>query len=154
VKTLALSLEQIEVGDRLRGVDPDWAQALADSMAELGQLAAIEVRNLQPGAAKAYALVTGAHRLRALELLGRTEVFATVVELDELQARLHEITENLMRHELTVLDRATFMAERKAVYEALHPETKHGDINRFAPSGQFVHSGAGRFTKERRRGSV
>jgi ParB family chromosome partitioning protein len=46
-----------------------------------------------------------------------------VLNVDADEARLIEIDENLMRRELSALDRAIFLAERKAAYDALHPET-------------------------------
>jgi hypothetical protein len=47
---------------------------------------------------------------------------------------------NLCRAELGPAERAAQTARRKAIYETLHPETKHGnnkgDGGRFAPSRQ------------------
>jgi hypothetical protein len=37
-----------------------------------------------------------------------------------------EIDENLIRRDLTAVLRAKLVAERKAAYEAVYPETKHG----------------------------
>lgn len=76
--------------------------------------------------------------MRALELLEWDTVQAVVFEGDELAGRLREIDENLMRHELTALDRATFLAERQSVYEALHPETKQNGNRDLGPQKQFV----------------
>ncbi len=56
-------------------------------------------------------------------MLGWSSIDAVVENLDDDEARLVEIDENLMRRELSALDRAIFLAERKAVYDALHPET-------------------------------
>ena len=147
MNTLSVPLNAIDAGERLREVDHDWAAVLVESIARQGQMTPIEVR-ATPGGVRAYVLVAGAHRLRALELLDRAEAICTVFEGGELDARLREIDENLMRHELTVLDRATFLAERKSVYEALYPETKHGDNNRFLPSGQNGHLGVPRYSAE------
>lgn len=143
--TLTLPLRDVWAGDRLREVDEDWAAVLAASMREQGQMAPIEVRET-PGKIRPYGLVAGAHRLRALELNGADTVVAVLFEGDEVDAKLREIDENLMRHELSALDRATFLAERKAVYEELHPATKHGGDRRSDQVDSLVHL-VPRFTK-------
>ncbi len=60
------------------------------------------------------------------QVLGWDEVEATVVSLDSPHLELAEIDENLVRKELTVLERAEHLARRKEIYEALHPATKRG----------------------------
>ncbi len=128
-----IEISAIEVGERLRAVDADYVTVLAESMRQSGKvLQAIAVRkffkkgDLHPS----YSLMAGAHRLEAAKLAGMTEIPAEVHDnLSDLQARLFEIDENLLRHELNPLDRAVFLAERKSVYEALHPETKKGAKN-------------------------
>jgi ParB-like chromosome segregation protein Spo0J len=74
----------------------------------------------------AYRLVAGRHRLEAHRRLGRETIRAVVLDLDELRCELAEIDENLIRAELTVLERGEHLARRKEIYEALHPETKQG----------------------------
>lgn len=59
-------------------------------------------------------------------MLGWKEIPAVSIGLDELQAELAEIDENLVRRDLSVLERAEHLARRKELYEAIHPETKHG----------------------------
>ena len=114
--------EAITVADRLRAVDAAWVEAIAESIEHNGQSTPIQVRRLVTGC---WHLVSGAHRLAACQRLG-IEVRAEVVDCDDLHARLIEIDENLFRRELNPLDRAVFLAERKAVYLELYPETKNG----------------------------
>jgi len=125
---LSIPLDQITVGPRLREVDPDWVALIAASMAERGQDTPVQVRRAPHG----YRLVAGAHRMAALAEAGIPRALATVVEASDDEARLIEIDENLMRRELSELDRASFLAERQALYLKLHPETGHGK----APKGE------------------
>ncbi|WP_278368114.1 ParB/RepB/Spo0J family partition protein [Acetobacter orientalis] len=122
LSVVSIPLTEIDVGDRLRGIDDDAAAVIAASMQEQGQRTPIEVRK----SGKRYRLIAGAHRMRALALAGIETVFAVVVKANDLEAQLLEIDENICRRELNPLDKATFLAKRKEVYEALHPETKHG----------------------------
>lgn len=126
-----LPLDTIDDSDRLRVVDPDYVQLLAAAMDEhaaqhggTGLRTPIDVNKADKKGR--HKLIAGAHRIAAFRLRGLTEIPATVISANRLQAQLLEIDENLMRRELTPLDRATFLAKRKEVYEALHPETKHG----------------------------
>lgn len=117
----------IEVGairltDRLRKVDPDWAAAIAVSMDKMGLQQPILVAKQSDH----YKLVAGAHRLAAAKQLKWPKITALVVDGTNLELRLHEIDENLLRRELSELDRAAFLLERKAVWEQLHPETAQG----------------------------
>ena len=114
--------EVITVADRLRALDAAWVEAIAESIEHNGQSTPIQVRRLVDDR---WHLVSGAHRLAACQRLG-IEVRAEVLDCDDLKARLIEIDENLFRRELNPLDRAVFLAERKAVYLELYPETKHG----------------------------
>ena len=59
-------------------------------------------------------------RLALRDLRGRW-IRAQVVPLDALDAELAEIDENLLRNELTVLERAEHFARRKQLYEAKYP---------------------------------
>lgn len=98
----------------LRDVSP-----LRDSIAELGLLQPIV---LTPDRV----LVAGLHRLKACEALGWEEIPAVVRQVEGLTAELAEIDENLVRNDLTVLERSEQLARRKEIYEALHPDTKSG----------------------------
>ena len=120
----AIPLDQIDLGDRLRAIDEEYAQLIAASMAEDGQRTPVEVR--APDEAGRYRLIAGGHRVRAAQIAGLTEMQAVVLKVSELDAQRLEIEENLCRHELTELDRSTFLARWKEVYEALNEAAKHG----------------------------
>lgn len=123
-ETVLLPIEAIDVGDRLRVVDADYVKLLSASIEDVGLMQPIEVA--KPSGKGRHPLIAGAHRLSAFVELGRAEIPAVVVTANKLEQKLREIDENLMRRELTPLDRATFLAKRKEVYEALHPDAKHG----------------------------
>jgi ParB family chromosome partitioning protein len=119
-----IPLDAITVGDRLRAVDPDHVAHIAASIGQIGQQAPILVA--PAGADGRHLLLAGAHRLEALRLIGQGTAAALIVDVDALDRRLIEIDENLMRRELSELDRAVFLAERKAIYEQRHPEARNG----------------------------
>lgn len=121
-QAVRVPLELIDASERLREVSEAHAIVMAASMADRGQRTPIEI--VRRG--DRFRLVYGAHRYRAATLNGWADIEAFIVEADEAEIRLREIDENLIRHELTALDRARFLAERKRIYEALHPETKNG----------------------------
>lgn len=119
-----LIIDRIVVSDRLRDADPAHVAALAESIGQIGQQVPIRVRTDREGG---FHLVAGLHRIEACRLAGLTEIECLIeAGLDELTARIIEIDENLIRHELNPLDRAAFLAERKRIYEELHPETRAG----------------------------
>jgi ParB-like nuclease family protein len=78
----------------------------------------------------ALVLVAGRHRLEACKRLKHDSISA-IVENKESDAvdkwrALAEIDENLIRRDLSPAQRAKLIGKRKAAYETLHPETKHG----------------------------
>lgn len=121
----------VQIGPRLREVDADWAEALAAMIAQTGLQHPIEV--ILAGATR-YTLIAGAHRLAAVKLLGWPEIPARIVEPETenvaLEARLHEIVENIGRRELSALDRAAHVAELSVVYGQLYPEPPRGGDRR------------------------
>ena len=124
--TVRIALDRIEVGERLRKTDPDYAAWIAASMAEDGQMTPIEVRPIGHANAHKYRLTAGAHRLEGARINGWEDIEAKVVKATDLKAELREIIENLVRHELSPMDRATALARMQAVYLELHPETARG----------------------------
>lgn len=122
----------IDCSDRLRGLDEAAVQAMAASMSECGLVQPVTVRRNPDGSNKPR-LVAGRHCVAAALLLKWTEIRVEWRVLSNQEARLEEIDENLIRAELTALDRAVFLAERKRVYEELHPETAHGGDRKRKP---------------------
>ncbi|MEO0034383.1 MAG: hypothetical protein RLZZ501_406 [Pseudomonadota bacterium] len=132
-----IAVAAIDYGDRLRAISEDHARMLATNIAEVGRLRSpIEVRALKGKKDRSYTLIAGGHRLRAAQILGWSEIPAFVIESSDDEARLAEIDENLVRHELNPLDRAVFLAERKTIYERLFPETKAGVAGAEAKHGR------------------
>lgn len=119
----SLLVEQIRHRKDARHRDDAALNALAKSIDKIGLINPIRVREVGDGL---YEVVAGSHRLQAAELLGWTEIAAFVSTDDDLHAELAMIDENLVRAELSVVDRARQTARRKAIYLLLHPETAHG----------------------------
>lgn len=119
-----IPLDRVRTTGRLRPVDADWAGLLKDRIEAEGLRQAVAVR--APDAEGNYQLIFGGHRVAACRMLKWESIPATVHEVSELQAKLMEIEENLIRAELSPLDRAVFLSEHQATYLALYPEAKHG----------------------------
>jgi N6-adenosine-specific RNA methylase IME4 len=144
-----IPVTDICVGDRLRRLRPDVVDGLTKSIATLGLLQSIIVQHVKGAGFK---LVVGAHRLAAVQRLGRDRIRAVVLNgLDADNALLAEIDENLVRAELSPAERALHLDERKRLYEKLHPATKHGGNQgaggKFEPSRQNGDT-ADRFTRD------
>jgi ParB family chromosome partitioning protein len=111
------------LGER-RACRPEDVRTLADSVTEIGLMTPITVRLVElprpdTGALEqAIVLVLGRHRLETARLLGRTDIDAVFVDCDETDARLREISENLHRVDLTVLEHAEHVAEWTRLTEA------------------------------------
>jgi len=117
-------ITSIDASGRLRPVDEAHARWIAASMNEGGLIEPIIVRLHPTG--NGLKLVAGAHRLRGGQINGDAQIAAIMIEATDDEARQIEIDENLARRELTALERAEFLAERKRTYERLHPEAAHG----------------------------
>ena len=123
---LYIPIAEIEISDRLGAYEVERAELIAASMAEMGQRSPVTVARIPE--TTQYRLIAGLHRLRAAEMLEwsdiRAEVMPAAMTADE--ARLIEIDENIARGVLSDLDQAIFLAERKTIYERLHPEVALG----------------------------
>lgn len=119
-----IAIDSIRAVKRIRSADSAKVSSLADSIKQLGLMNPISVRS-------DYRLIAGLHRLEACKQLGWTTIPAIVLDYSaanddataELLAELAEIDENLKRNDLTELQQGIQHAQRKRIYEKLHPET-------------------------------
>lgn len=132
MQVLSIKIADIDRSKRLRAINLDWAQALADEARDAGspQWPPIEVVE----AGKGFRLISGGHRTAGAELLGLEEIEAKVFDrsefADEYQIRLHEIRENMLRYELTALDRAVHLIAWKEIYETMNAVDRRGGDRR------------------------
>lgn len=113
----------IEVGFRLRAVDPATVENLKVSINESGWFGSILVRTLpSEEGEQRFGLVAGAHRLAAMRSLGRDRIAATIRALSDDEAEQIEIDENMIRRGLTPLERAEMVAARFAVWGRRFPD--------------------------------
>lgn len=103
----ALPIADVIVMSDRRPVNAAAVNDLARSIEAIGLQTPITVRRDRDE----LILVTGRHRLEAARSLGWSEIPAIFLEGDADDGRLWEISENLHRAELTVLERAEHVAE-------------------------------------------
>lgn len=124
---MALSPNDILVGDRLGAFHVDKAAALGRLMAQDGQLTPIMVRKSGPRAAAPWTLVAGHHRLEGARLEGLAVIDAVEMFGSADDYRNAEAQENLARASRSPLERANFV---RAVADAAEARLKeqHGDL--------------------------
>ena len=124
-----IPIENIVVCKRLRQIRQEAVDLLAGSIGEVGLMNPIVVSPILDAEGEEtgmFRLIAGNHRLEAYKQLGKTEIPATIGTGSEMDQRLAEIDENLCRADLTHLERAEHLAERKNLYETKYPQTKQG----------------------------
>ena len=110
-------VECIDVGDRLRAVNPDKVMQIAESMKSIGLINPVCVKYSDDGGT--CTLVAGAHRLAAAKHLGWDSIDTVEIVGGDLTAQLAEIDENLCRSELTPTQEAEHLSRRKDVWDAM-----------------------------------
>ena len=110
-------ISSIKVSTRLRPLGD--VSSLAESIRQLGLLHPIAITHTRR-------LIAGLHRIEAAKLLGWKAIPAHVLRVSDTEADLLECDENLIRADLTVLERAEHYLRRKLLYERLHPDTRNG----------------------------
>ena len=125
---LALSPDDVLVGERLGAFWPDKAAAIGRLMSEDGQNEPIKVRQSGPRAKKPWTLVAGLHRLEGAKLEQLAIIDAIEVIGDEATLRKIEASENVERGSRSPLERACFV---RAIADAAEARLKdqHGDLS-------------------------
>lgn len=122
----AIDVALVDVAAGRRKLDPAWVETLADLFSAQGQKTPIELIAV----GERYRLVFGGHRLAAARHLGWAKIGAIVKSPEdfasEAEITLAEITENLARRELSVLDRAVDIARWREIYEATQTVKRAG----------------------------
>lgn len=127
-----LPVKEITIpSDRLRVTSEAKVAALIQLIGDGVFLGAITVRRV----GKTNTLIDGAHRLEAMQRLGRQTIRADVLECSASEARQLEITGNLTAG-MTPLQDAIFLGVYQVEYEKLHPETRRGVAGGLARHGQ------------------
>uniref|UniRef100_A0A6M3KYM6 Putative methyltransferase n=1 Tax=viral metagenome TaxID=1070528 RepID=A0A6M3KYM6_9ZZZZ len=129
--TVQVPVDKIVVHTRRRLLVSEQVDLLAKSIQDIGLLNPISLT-------ENWTLIAGCHRLRACKQLGWTVIPATICSLSDVDAELAEIDENLMRADLTVLERGQHLSRRKELYEAKNPGTKHGGAPGKAGGGKVA----------------
>jgi ParB family transcriptional regulator, chromosome partitioning protein len=123
---MEMCIQQIPLGE----VDiPDGQRALGhieELMASIQEVGLLQAIRVIPRGTR-YRVIFGGRRAMAYKRLGWSEIPAVVLEMDDLHAELATIDENLVRQELTILERSEQLSRKKEIYEALHAETKRGN---------------------------
>ena len=112
-----MEIDKIQVPEGRRPVKP--LDGLCQSISEIGLLNPITITEKR-------ILIAGRNRLEACRKLGWREIPAITLSLSEVDSQIAEIDENLIRNELTVLERSEHLARRKVLYESKYPEAKAG----------------------------
>lgn len=119
-----VDLASVDAGGRLRALDPAWVALLAEEIQKDGQIEAIRV--VERGTR--FVLIDGARRLAAMAQLGRTGIEARIEPeealADDAFVRLGEIKGNFLRGELTMLERAYYVAAWRGIYESVNGPSK------------------------------
>ncbi|RLE78478.1 MAG: hypothetical protein DRJ52_10375 [Thermoprotei archaeon] len=114
---LRIPLSQLVVNPEIAArvkVDEEYLKFLMKSLAEDGQLHPILVRPLPNGK---YEIIDGIHRVEAAKRLGWREIEATVVNVDDLEAKFLALKANLVRRNLEPVQ------EGQVIYKIM---VKHG----------------------------
>ena len=119
---MRIKISEIKINPGRREAEPKAIEELAKSIAAVGLMNPVTLDQNNT-------LIAGLHRLEAAKLLGWTEIECTAMGMDDVQAELAEIDENIVRTRLNRQELCEQLLRRKEIYETIHPETRHGMRN-------------------------
>jgi ParB family chromosome partitioning protein len=119
----SFTISEIVVKDGRRKPDPVAVEHMAADIQRRGLRVPIEVCKMKDGR---WELITGGHRLAAHKLLGRAEINGFLVDGAGDAKELDHALENLVRSELTKLERAQSVWQVKRIFQLNNPDRKHG----------------------------
>lgn len=122
---IEIEIAAIDVVDRLRLVDRAYVEMIAASISETYLHQPIAVATT-PAGGNRYVLVDGENRLEAFKLLGRATIPARIRTLTLQEREKHEIHANLIRNELTALDRTIFVGRLADLFAAENADARNG----------------------------
>jgi ParB family chromosome partitioning protein len=135
-----VALEEIEFSDKGRPYNPTEVLALKESIKAIGLQTPLTVIQRDGR----YVLVAGRHRHEALRLLKAERVPVRIVDMTDMEARLWQISENLHRNELTVIQKAEHVAE----WIKLKEEKLSAQLEPKGPIGHRPQSGVNAAARE------
>jgi len=119
-----IDIDLIDISASHRKPDPDWVDTLREDIAANGQQMPIQIA----AAGARFLLIKGRRRLLAASALGLTRIKALILpELaSEAALQLAQISAQVLRGKLVVLDRAIAVAQWRSIYEATKGAIKPG----------------------------
>lgn len=125
MKTQQVFVEDVDVGERARQLNPERIEKLADSMKRIGLQYPISVWSPDSSTMQ---LVAGRHRLEAAKHLGWQFIDAVLVEMSETQRQIWERVENLQRVGLTKNERDEHLRALEKLWPKLEEEERAAEV--------------------------
>lgn len=120
-RDVLIDIDDIILPSKLkRSMNPEKVQMLANSMGVVGLRHAITITDNM-------VLIAGNHRLAAARSLGWKQIKTEVVPKDEILNELVSIDENLLRHDLTVLEQGEHLKRRNQLLISLNQRALSGN---------------------------
>lgn len=119
-----INIDLIDISPRHRQADPDWVEALKDDIDARGQHTPIQVAI----AGNRFVLIKGRRRVLAARTLGLSSLKAVVLPefSSDAAIMLAQISAQVLRGKLIVLDRALAVAQWRMIYEETTGQVKPG----------------------------